>query len=222
MKQRILTVMTVILIALSPALAQLTTKKMERFTPQNSAILLVDHQQMTVGWINSLPREVMLANVRMLARLGAEMNIPLVVTTTMEANVGATIQDVQTLAPKAYEKRVKRGGTLNCFLEKPFADAVKATGRKNLIIAGLTTDICLMHTVEGALAAGYTVQVVADACGSMSVLADQVTYERLRNLGVTITVGNQILTELYTDFGTSDGQKAMKINLDEVVSKLAK
>ena len=194
--------------------------KLERFTPQNSAILLVDHQTMTVGWVKSLPKEVMVANVRMLARMGADMNIPLVVTTTIEASVGLTIQDVQDLAPKAFANRVKRGGTLNCFMEKPFVDAIKATGRKNLIIAGLTTDICLMHTVEGALREGYTVQVVADACGSMSPLTDQLTFDRLRGLGVVVTGGNQILTELFPDFGTADGQKAMKINLDEVVSKL--
>ena len=208
-------------ITFSSAFAQ-TTKKMERFTPQNSAILLVDHQDMTVGWIKSLPKETVIANVRMMARLGSEMNIPLVVTSTMEGNIGTNIKDVQELAPKAYADRVKRGGTLNCFLDKNFRDAVKATGRKNLIIAGLTTDICLMHTVEGAVQEGYTVQVVADASGSMSALTDQLTFDRMRALGVVVTGGNQILTELYEDFGTADGQKAMKINLEEVISKMGK
>ena len=89
-------------------------------------------------------------------------------------------------------------------------------------MAGLTTDICLFHSVVGALAAGYQVQVVADACGSMSALSDTLTFERLRGLGVTVTGGNQVLTELFTDFGTADGQKAMKINLDEIVSKMGK
>lgn len=193
-----------------------------RFTPQNSAILLVDHQDMTIGWIKSQPKDGVINNVRMLARLGNDMAIPLLVTSTMEANIGTNIKDVQELAPKAYASRVKRGGTLNCFMDKAFATAVKTLGRKNLIIAGLTTDICLFHTVEGALREGYTVQVVADACGSMSALADELTFARLRNLGVVVTVGNQILTELYPDFGTTDGQRAMKINLEEIVSKMGK
>ena len=187
-----------------------------RFTPQNSAILLVDHQGMTVNWIKSQPRELVVANVRLLARLGAEMHIPLLVTSTMEANVGTNIEDIQKLAPDAYARRVKRGGTLNCFNDPAFATAVKALGRKNLVIAGLTTDICLMHTVEGALREGYTVQVVADACGAMTALADELTFDRLRALGVVVTVGNQILTELYPDFGTAEGQQVMKINLDEI------
>lgn len=221
-KQVFMGLMGLIILVLTIGSATAQAVKSERFTPQNSAILLVDHQDMTIGWIRSLPKETVIANIRMLARLGTEMTIPLVVTGTMEETIGTNIKDVQQLAPAAYAKRVKRGGTLNCFLDKNFRDTVKATGRKNLIIAGLTTDICLMHTVEGAIREGYTVQVVADASGSMSALTDQLTFDRMRGLGVVITGGNQILTELYEDFGTPDGQKAMKINLDEAVSKMSK
>lgn len=97
---------------------------------------------------------------------------------------------------------------------------MKATGRKKLIIAGLTTDICLLHTVQGALREGYDVWVVADASGSMTVLADQLTFAYLRDLGATVTGANSVLSELYNDFGTPEGARAMKINLEEVVSKL--
>ena len=191
------------------------------FTPGNSAILLVDHQTLTVNWIHSLPRETVVANVRMLARLGAEMHIPLVVTSTMETTqVGLNIKDIQELAPDAYAKRIRRGGTLSAFLDPAFDKAVAATGRKNLIIAGLTSDICLMHTVESALREGYRVEVVADASGSMTPLADQITWDRMRGLGAIVTDGNQVLTELYPDFGTPDGQKAANINMQEIVAKL--
>ena len=192
-----------------------------RFTPENAAILLIDHQDMTVSWIKSLPKEVVIANVRMLARLGAEMHIPLLVASTMEERVGSTIEDIQDLAPRAYAERVKRGGTLNCFLDAHFKAAVRGLGRQNLIIAGLTTDICCYHTTAGALGEGYTVQVVADACGSMSALSDQSTYARLRRDGAVITGGNQVLTELYQDFGTPEGQRAAAINMEEIVARLA-
>ena len=193
----------------------------ESFTPQSSAILLVDHQNLTVDWVKSLPRQTLLGNVRVLARLGSEMHIPLVITSTMETTqVGPTIKDIQDLAPEAYQRRVKRGGTLSAFLDPAFAKAVQATGRRNLIIAGLTTDICLMHTVESALRLGYHVQVVADASGSMSSLADQVSWERMRAIGATVTDGNQFLTELYPNFGIQEGQRGAQINLEEIVSKL--
>ncbi len=195
---------------------------MIKFSTQNSAILLVDHQDMTVNWIYSQDKKSVVNNVRMLGRLGNDMNIPLLVTSTMEDNIGTNIKDVQEVAPEAYKNRIKRGGTLNCFLDHSFAEAVKKMNKKNLIIAGLTTDICLFHSVIGALEAGYNVHVVADACGSGSAMIDQITFDRLRKLDVVITSANMTLTELYTDFGTNEGQKAMQINLEEVVSKYGK
>ena len=205
------------LAAVTPAIATVPPD----FTPENSAILLVDHQNLTINWVHSLPRETVIANVRVLARLGAEMHIPLIITSTMETTpVGPNIKDIQELAPEAYAKRIQRGGTLSAFLDPAFDKAVKATGRRNLIIAGLTSDICLMHTVESALREGYRVEVVADASGSMTPLADQITWDRMRGLGAIVTDGNQVLTELYPDFGTPAGQKAANINMQEVVAKL--
>lgn len=191
------------------------------FTPDNAAIVLIDHQDMTVSWIYSQPQATTVNNVRMLARVGAELGVPHMVTSTMEDAIGTNIKDIQELAPDAYAARVKRGGTLNAFLDPAFVEAVKGLGRSNLILAGLTTDICLFHTARGAIEAGYEVQVVADACGSSSVSSDQNTFDRLRSLGATITGGNQILSELFTDFGTPLGQKAQQINMDEIVSKMS-
>ncbi len=96
------------------------------FTPPNSAILLVDHQNLTADWVKSVPRDTMIANVRVLARLGTELNIPLVVTSTMETTVvGPTLKDIQTLAPVAWSRRIKRGGTLSAFLDPPFNALVR-------------------------------------------------------------------------------------------------
>ena len=153
------------------------------FTTDNAAIVLIDHQDMTVGWIRSQPQTTTVNNVRMLARVGAELGVPHMVTSTMEDVIGTNIKDVQELAPEAYAARVKRGGTLNGFLDPAFVAAVKGLGRSNLILAGLTTDICLFHTARGAIDAGYEVQVVADACGSSSVSSDELTFDRLRALG---------------------------------------
>jgi len=76
--------------------------------------------------------------------------MPLIITSTIKKQIGTNIKYVQEVATIAYKNRIKKGGTLNCFLDKNFSAAVKATGKKNLIIAGLTTDICLFHRVEGA------------------------------------------------------------------------
>ncbi len=189
-------------------------------TSENAAIVLIDHQDMTVGWIASQPQTTTVNNVRLLARIGSELGVPLLVTSTMEDNIGTNIKDIQELAPAAYAARVKRGGTLNCFLDGDFRAAAEALGRRKLILAGLTTDICLFHSAVGAIDAGYEVMVVADACGSMSPLADEVSFDRLRGLGATISDGNQVLSELFTDFGSELGQKAMQINMDEIISRM--
>jgi hypothetical protein len=69
--------------------------------------------------------------------------------------VGTNINDLQETAPQAYAARVKRGGTLNYFLDSAFRDAAMALGRQSPILAALTTDICLFHTAVGALGQGY-------------------------------------------------------------------
>ena len=97
----------------------------------------------------------------------------------------------------------------------------KVLQRPNIIIAGLTTDICLFWAATGAQQRGYKVMVVADACGTMSTLGDKTTFDRLRSLGMTVSVTNQVVTELVNDFGTPDGQKAQQIMADEIISKLS-
>lgn len=217
-----LAMLLAILIFTSSIYAQPSSQKYEQFTPQNSAILLVDHQKLTMDWIYSQDKKNVENNLRMLARLGAEVNVPLLITTTFEEQVGLTWEGIQQAAPKQFANRIKRGGTLNCFIDPNFKSAVKNLGRKNLIICGLTTDICLLHTVESAIKEGYNVIVAADACGSMSKLADDTSFDYFRQIGANVLSTNAAVTELYQDFSTPDGQKVMKINLEEVVSKLGK
>ncbi len=192
----------------------------DRFTLANSVIMLVDHQTGTIGWVKSQPSKVTIASSRAMARMALDYAIPLVMTTTMEDNVGPTIPDLAQLAPDAYAKRYKRGGQLSCWDDAKLAADVKALGRKRVILAGLTTDICLFWAATDAVRLGYDVMVVADACGSLSALSDQLTYDRLREMGVTVTGINQMMTELVNNFGAAEGQKAMKINLEEIIDKL--
>ncbi len=191
-----------------------------RFTTSDSIIMLVDHQKTTIDWVKSLPKATTIASCRVLARMALEYAMPLVLTTTMEDYVGPTIPEISDLAPDAFARRYKRGGELSCWDAADLRDGVQTLARPNIILAGLTTDICLFWAAVDARTLGYKVMVVADACGTMSVLGDTLTYDRLRELGVTVTVVNQAVTELVGNFGTSDGQKAQKIMADEIISKL--
>lgn len=184
--------------------------KYNPFTPEDSAIVLIDHQPGVVAMVRSVPHEDLEANAAMLARLGEELEIPLLVTSTREniEFLGTTIEAIQQAAPAAYERRVRRAGTLSAFDDPAFVEAVSQLGRRNLIIAGVLTDVCLWHSAVSALDAGYNVHVVADASGTTSELADQVTYDRLRELGVTVGTTYGTLFELYSDLSTPEGQRA--------------
>ena len=192
----------------------------ERFTIAESIIMLVDHQKTTIDWVKSLPKETTIASCRVLTRMALEYGMPLVLTTTMEDYVGPTIPDISELAPDAFQKRFKRGGELSCWDAADLREGVQALGRRKIILAGLTTDICLFWAAADARKLGYDVMVVADACGTMTMLGDTLTYDRLRGLGVTVTVVNQVVTELVGNFGTPEGQKAQQILGDEIISKL--
>ena len=191
-----------------------------RFTTTDSVIMLVDHQTGTLGWIKSLPLATVVTACRVLARLAIAYDMPLVLTTTMEAQVGPTIPDVAALAPDAFAHRYARGGELDCWDEATLRDGVAALGRKQIVMAGLTTDICLFWAARSALRLGYDVLVVADACGTTTTLGDTLTYDRLRAEGAQITVINQAVTELVNNFGIPEGQMAQQIMGEEIISKL--
>ena len=144
----------------------------QRFTPADSLVMLVDHQTMTIEWVRSLPKATTIAGCRVLTRMAAEYAMPLVLTTTMEEYVGPTIPDIAGLAPEAFEQRYKRGGELSCWDAADLRDGVAGLNRRNIVLAGLTTDICLFWAAVDAQRLGYRVMVVADACGTMTALGD--------------------------------------------------
>jgi nicotinamidase-related amidase len=193
----------------------------QNITPFTSMVMLVDHQTTTISWVKSVPAATTTASCRVLARLAIEYDMPLVLTTTMEEYVGPTIPEIREVAAEAYERRYRRGGELSCWDSQELRDGVKKLNRSNLVLAGLTTDICLFWAAVGAKNLGYNVQVVADACGTMSAMGDSLTFDRLRALGIAVTVVNQVTTELVPNFGTPEGQKAQKIMSDEIISKLS-
>lgn len=95
---------------------------------------------------------------------------------------------------------------VNALDDPAYAAAVTATGRRNLIITGVTNDVCTVYPTLSALQQGYRVQVVADAGGSMSQLADETALRRMDKAGAQITSTNMILTELAADWSSPAGQ----------------
>ncbi|WP_028469011.1 isochorismatase family protein [Neptunomonas japonica] len=190
------------------------------FTPKNSAMLLVDHQVGTMGWVGSASLEEIKMNTIALARAADAVGMPLILTSSMEDQAqGPLFEELQLAVPNAYANRVLRGGVVDSMKDEGFAKAVADTERKNLIIAGITTDVCVVYPAITAVSEGYNVQVVVDGSGSPTQIADETALRRMESNGVTLTTTNQLIAELAQDWSTEDGQKLMQVLFEEILSK---
>ncbi|ROS03026.1 nicotinamidase-related amidase [Raoultella ornithinolytica] len=178
----------------------------ERFTGENAALLLIDHQVGTMGWAKSLPFEELKRNALMLARTAKILKIPVVLTSSMEEYAqGPLLSELETILPNEFAARVKRLGIVNAMEDENFAAAVKATGRRKLIIAGVTNDVCTVYPTLSLVSEGYEVQVVADAGASPTKFADDMALRRMEKSGATLTSTNQVIAELAGNWSTPEG-----------------
>jgi nicotinamidase-related amidase len=192
------------------------------FTPQDSALLLIDHQVGTMQLVKNIPYEVVKQNAIALAKTAKVLNIPVVLTSSQETNVqGPLLPELKEILPEAFEARIRRAGIVNAWNDPNFSAAVAATGKKNLIMAGVTTSVCVVYPALSAIAAGYTVQAVMDACGSPSELAEEVSRRRMENAGTILTATDSIIAELAQDWSTSSGSQLIQVLFQHVLPSIA-
>jgi nicotinamidase-related amidase len=193
----------------------------ERFNGANAAMLLIDHQIGTMSWVRSAPLDEIKKNTVVLAKAARALNMPVILTSSMEEHVqGPLMPELQAILPEAFAARIKRVGVVDAMDDENFASAVRATGRKNLMMAGITTDVCVVFPAMTAVQQGYSVQVVVDACGSPSKIADDVALRRMEKAGVTLTSTNQAIAELARKWTTPEGGKLIEILFKDILSKL--
>jgi nicotinamidase-related amidase len=182
------------------------------FTPDNAAMLLIDHQIGTMAWTHSHDINLVKTNALKLARIAKAVSMPVVLTASMEDQVqGPLLQELTQILPEAFAQRVKRPGIINAMHHEGFNKAVKATGRKKLFVAGITTEVCVLFPVLQMLEEGYEVQVSADASASWSKYGDDLALRRMDNAGAAITTVDQIIAELAIDWTSPNGQKLRAI-----------
>ncbi|MDP9995233.1 nicotinamidase-related amidase [Variovorax boronicumulans] len=178
------------------------------FTPENAAMLLIDHQVGTLSWTHSHDINLVKANAVKLAKIAAGSGIPVVLTSSMEDHVqGPLIPELKDILPDAYEKRIKRPGIVNAMHYDKFNQAVKSLNRKKLIVAGITTEICVLFPVLQMLDEGYEVQVAADASASYTKYGDDIALHRMAQAGAIIMTHDQLVSELAVDWSTPLGKR---------------
>lgn len=149
-----------------------------------------------------------------LAETAKALDIPVVMTSSQEDRIqGPLMPELEEILPDAFAKRIKRAGTVNAWADPNFRKAVEATGRKDLIMAGVTTDVCLVYPAINAVVDGYSVQAVQDASGSPTELSEELSRRRMEKAGVTLTATNTLMAELAQDWSIPEGSKVLSILL---------
>ncbi|CAM9292875.1 isochorismatase family protein [Acinetobacter pseudolwoffii] len=191
------------------------------FTAENSALLLIDHQVGTMQLIKNIDKELAAKQSIALAKMAKILGMPVVITSSQEENAqGPILPEIAEILPEAYEARVKRPGVVNAWAYKEFHDAVVATGRKNLIMAGVTTDVCLIFPAIDAATEGFSVQAVMDASGSPSDLSEEFSRQRMHDAGVVLTATNTLMAEIAQDWSTPTGQQLIGLLFTDVFPAL--
>ncbi|REI00150.1 isochorismate family cysteine hydrolase YcaC, partial [Staphylococcus felis] len=171
-----------------------------RLNKDDAVLLLVDHQ---TGLISSLVRDYGVDefknNVIALAKTAKYFDLPVILTTSFEDGPnGPLMQDIVDLFPNA--TKIPRPGQINAWDNEEFVEAIKKTGRKQLIIAGVVTDVCVAHPALSAVNEGYDVFAVADASGTVSKQVADAALMRMNQGGVQLTNWFSVASELQRDW----------------------
>jgi nicotinamidase-related amidase len=170
-------------------------------TPQNSVLLLIDHQAFQFANLHSHEPTLIVNNVAGLAKTAKGFQIPTILTTVLEERGGLLIKDVQDVFPD--QKPINRT-FINAWEDKRVVEAVKKTGRKKLVIASLWTEMCLAMPAIQAQGEGYDVYAVTDASGGVSVEAHDMAIRRMVQAGVTPVTWLAVFGEWQRDWARTE------------------
>lgn len=180
------------------------------FDPSDIVFLLLDHQSGLFQCVKDIPVADLRRNVEVLAKLAALLKIP-VITTASEPNGpnGPLMPEIEQYAPHA--QYVARKGEVNAWDNTNFVEAVRATGRKTLVMAGVWTSVCVMFPALDARAAGFDVYAVIDASGDPSEMVSRTTLARFAQAGVIPTSTNAVLCEAHRTWARPEAAELAKL-----------
>lgn len=166
-------------------------------TPEESVVVLIDHQAFQVANLHSHEPTMVINNAVGLAKAAKAFDVPTILTTVLEERGGFLLQGLQDVFPE--QKPINRTW-VNTWQDERVVDAVKATGRKKLIIAGLWTEVCVAMPAIQAAGEGFDVFVVTDASGGASKEAHDMAVRRMIQAGVTPITWLAVMSEWQRDY----------------------
>src|SRR5216684_3189168 len=177
-------------------------------TPKNSALLIIDYQPPQVSSIVSMDHRTLVSNIVAVARLAKVFALPIVLS-TVNVKTGLSAPTIHQLAEVLAGIEELDRTTINAWEDEEFVKAVKAAGRKKLIMTALWTEACLTFPTLDALREGYEVYPVVDAVGGTSLEAHRAALERVVQAGAKPVSWVQVICELQRDWKREETVKAI-------------
>ena len=168
-------------------------------TPQNAAFIIIDYQPVQVNSIASMERQRLVSNIIRASKAAVLYGLP-IVHSTVNVQTGINKPAIAPLRKVLDKVPTYDRTTINAWEDIEFRKAVKATGRKKLIMTALWTEACLTFPALDAMAEGYEVFVVADAVGGTSVTAHDMALRRIEQAGGKMISVTQLFCELQRDW----------------------
>lgn len=171
----------------------------KRLDKSQAAVLLVDHQTGLLSLVRDFDPDKFKNNVLALADLATYFKLPTILTTSFENGPnGPLVPELKEQFPDA--PYIARPGQINAWDNEDFVKAVKASGRKQLIIAGVVTEVCVAFPALSAIAEGFEVFVVTDASGTFSEVTRQAAWDRMTAAGAQLMTWFGVACELHRDW----------------------
>ncbi len=176
--------------------------KLELLTPDNCALVLIDHQPQMAFGVQSIDRQLLKNNTVALARSAKAHGVPTILTAVASKTFSGPIwPEIQAAFPD--QEPIERT-SMNSWDNAAFRAAIEATGRKKIVIAALWTEVCLTMPTLEMLAEGYEIYFVEDACGGTSQAAHDMAIQRITQAGAVPMTWQQTLLEWQRDWARQE------------------
>jgi len=170
-----------------------------RLDKNDAAVLLVDHQTGLLSLVRDIDPDKFKNNVLALADMAEYFKLPTILTTSFENGPnGPLVPELKAQFPDA--PYIARPGNINAWDNEDFVKAVKATGKKQLIIAGVVTEVCVAFPALSAIEEGFEVFVISDASGTFNPLTRDAAWDRMSRAGVQLMTWFGAARELHRDW----------------------
>lgn len=175
------------------------SKPYKRLDKSQAAVLMVDHQAGLLSLVRDIEPDKFKNNVLALADLAKYFKLPTILTTSFEDGPnGPMVPELKAMFPNA--PFIPRPGQINAWDNEDFVAAVRATGKKQLLIAGVVTEVCVAFPALSAIEDGFEVFVVTDASGTFNEITRDSAWQRMSDAGAQLMSWFGVACELHRDW----------------------